>query len=510
LPELAASFRLEELPSRRTDRELVFGVIDKPDEQDQPVVAFRPDVDGNMAVYGASGSGKSTFLRTVAVAAGFSPARGGPCTVYALDFGARGLQMIESLPHVGAVIAAEDTERVVRLLRQLRATIDERAERYARAQASTIEEYRHRSGRQDEARILLLVDNFGAFRQAYEIGPMGRWFEVFQSIAGDGRSVGVHIVLSADRPGAVPSSLNSAIQRRLVLRLATDMDYSVLDAANDVLTAASPPGRGLMDECEVQVAVLGGDPNVATQAAQITRLGAAMERAGVQHVQRIASLPDVIVPGEMPDRIGGLPVLGVWDETLEPIGFEPRGVFLVSGPPQSGKSNTVAWMVEAMRRHDRQCTLALFGTRRSLLVGATEWEHVAITPDDMEELASDLADRVGADDPATASLVIVVEAVGDLLNGPADLPLQDLLKACRALDRFVIVEGESSSVASSWPLLQAVKAGRYGISMQPQQVDGDGLYKTAFPRITQAEFPQGRGLYVRSGRVARVQVPLVM
>lgn len=510
LPELAASYRLEELPSRRTDSELVFGVIDKPDEQDQPVVAFRPDADGNMAVYGAGGSGKSTFLRTIAVAAGFSPARGGPCTVYALDFGARGLQMIENLPHVGAVIAAEDSERVVRLLRQLRATIDERGERYAKAQASTIEEYRARSGKQDEARILLLVDNFGAFRQAYEIGPMGRWFELLQSIAGDGRSVGVHLVLSADRPGAVPSSLNSAIQRRLVLRLATDMDYSVLDTANDVLTAASPPGRGLMDECEVQVAVLGGDPNVATQATEITRLGAAMERAGVPRVQRIASLPDRILPGEVPDRSGGLPVLGVWDETLEPIGFEPSGVFLVTGPPQSGKSNTVAWMVQAMRRCDTSCRFALFGTRRSLLMGVADWEHVAISPDDMEELASGLADRVGSDDPTTASLVIVVESIGDLLNGPADMALQDLIKACRAMDRFVIVEGETSSVASSWPLLQAAKAGRYGMAMQPEQIDGDALYKTSFPRTSRGEFPHGRGLYVRSGRVARVQVPLVL
>lgn len=509
LPELFASYRLEELPSRRTDQDLVFGVIDKPDDQDQPVVSFRPDVDGNMAVYGTGGSGKSTFLRSIAVAAGFAPARGGPCTVYALDFGSRGLQMIEDLPHVGAVISAEESERVVRLLRQLRATIDERAERYAKAQASTIEEYRTRSGRREEARILLLVDNFGAFRQAYEIGPMGRWFETFQSIAGDGRSVGVHIVLSADRPGAVPSSLNSAIQRRLVLRLTSDMDYTVLNTADDVLTAASPPGRGIMDECEVQVGVLGGDPNVAKQAAEIDRLGAAMERAGVQRVPRIASLSDRIVPAEMPDQAGGLPVLGVWDETLEPIAFEPAGVFLVTGPPQSGKSNTVAWMVDSLRRHDPTRSFALFGTRRSLLKGAASWKHMALTPDEMDAVATDLADRIGADDPSTASLVIVIESIGDLLNGPADMPLQDLIKACRAMDRFVVVEGETSSVGSSWPLLQAAKAGRYGIAMQPEQLDGDSLFKTGFPRISRAEFPQGRGMYVRSGRVARVQVPLV-
>ncbi len=54
-----------------------------------------------MAVYGTSGSGKSVFLRTIAVAAGYT-VRGGPCHVYGLDFGNRGLSMLESLPHVGS------------------------------------------------------------------------------------------------------------------------------------------------------------------------------------------------------------------------------------------------------------------------------------------------------------------------------------------------------------------------------------------------------------------------
>ena len=45
-----------------------------------------------------------------------SRVRGGPCHVYGLDFGNRGLAMLEPLPHVGSVIYASDHERVVRLL----------------------------------------------------------------------------------------------------------------------------------------------------------------------------------------------------------------------------------------------------------------------------------------------------------------------------------------------------------------------------------------------------------
>jgi S-DNA-T family DNA segregation ATPase FtsK/SpoIIIE len=226
-------------------------------------------------------------------------------------------------------------------------------------------------------------------------------------------------------------------------------------------------------------------------------------------VPRIASLPELVDPTSLPVEIEGRPVLGIWDETLQPVGFDPTGVFLVAGAPQSGKSNTVAWLVRSLLRCQPTHRFALFGTRRSTLVGAVDWDHRALTPDDMEDLATELTQLVTDDDPSTQGLVVVIESIGELLNGPADLPLQDLVKACRTMDRFVIAEGETSTIGSSWPLLQAVKSNRYGIAMQPEQIDGDNIFKTAFPRMNRAEYPQGRGLFVRSGRLARVQVPLV-
>jgi S-DNA-T family DNA segregation ATPase FtsK/SpoIIIE len=54
------------LPTGRRDDELVYAVADDPDHQAQPTIAFRPDEDGNLAVYGTGNSGKSTLLRTIA------------------------------------------------------------------------------------------------------------------------------------------------------------------------------------------------------------------------------------------------------------------------------------------------------------------------------------------------------------------------------------------------------------------------------------------------------------
>ncbi len=503
LPELADRYRLEALPTDRTDDTIVFGVADDPDLQRQPVVAFHPDADGNLAVYGTGGTGKSGALRSIGLAAGFGSTRGGPVWVYGLDFGSRGLQPLAPLPHVGSIIPGEDGERVQRLLRFLEGTIDDRGERFARAEAATISEYRRRSGRDDEARIIVLVDGVGAFRAEYEGGLLNRWWELFLTIAAEGRALGIHVVMSADRPSAVPSNLASSIQRHLVLRLASEMDYAIADVPADAYGAGTPPGRGFLDGREIQVGVIGGVGDLARQGTAIEHCGAAMVRNSSVAAPPIESLPTRVALSELGT---GRPVIGVSDDTLEPLAFQPEGAFLVAGAPRSGRSTTVATMVRSLAVHRPGTDFVLFGQRRSPLTSLTTWAASAHGPSEIEQLAVKLGTRLG--DAAGRSIVVVIEAVGELLDTEADVPLQHLVRACRDQGVFVIAEGETSSVGGSWPLLQAIKSTRFGIVLQPDQMDGDMLFKTPFPRTTRAEFPVGRGVMVQGGQVCKVQVAL--
>ena len=118
LNELAMTYDFSLLPNPRTDERLLLGVADDPARQDQPTVFYEPDKDGNMAIYGTGGSGKSAALRGIAIAAAVTP-RGGPVQVYGIDCGSAGLKMLEELPHVGGIIDGDDVERVGRLLRWL-------------------------------------------------------------------------------------------------------------------------------------------------------------------------------------------------------------------------------------------------------------------------------------------------------------------------------------------------------------------------------------------------------
>ncbi|QDZ15025.1 FtsK/SpoIIIE domain-containing protein [Humibacter ginsenosidimutans] len=505
LDELATAYDLSML-RQRTDAELLLGVADVPERQEQVPVYFEPDVDGNIAIYGTGGSGKSSVLRTLACSAAITP-RGGPVWVYALDFGAGSLRMLDQLPHVGAVIKGDDIERVVRLFRMLRAQLDDRAPRFAEANASNITEYRQLAGRPDEPRILLLLDGFPSFREDFEVAAnRAPSYETFRDVLTDGRQLGMHVAFTADRAGAVPGAVGSSVQRKVVLRLADD-GYSLLDAPGDVLSASSPPGRAIVDGMETQIAVLGGTSSVSEQSAKVGKLAEAMARAGVTTPPAIGSMPTEYAQSTLPDRVNDFPVLGIGEQDLEPVGFDPTGTMVLAGPPASGRSTAFLSVAQALHRFDPGFQLYYLGNARSPLVRAYPWADVATTVEEVGGIAKDLLGAV-TDVGSADRFGIFIESIGDFLQSTADAPLVELIKAVRRSSHFLLAEGETSGWGSSWGLMAEVKNGRRGLLLQPESMEGDLLLKTPLPRFARSEFPPGRGMYIAKGTFERVQVPL--
>jgi S-DNA-T family DNA segregation ATPase FtsK/SpoIIIE len=506
LPELAPAYDFSKLPSRRTDTELVLGVVDDAAQQAQPTVSYLPDRDGNMAVIGTGGSGKSTALRAVAVSSAITM-RGGPVQVYGLDFAAGGLQMLEVLPHVGAIISGDDEERVARLLRWLRDLVDDRAVRYAEARAGGIVDYRRLANRPDEARIILLLDGMGAFREAFESSVTSPWFSVFSQIATDGRAVGVHVVVSGDRSGSIPMSLSSSIQRRLVLRLANADDYAMLGVDSDVLSPASPPGRGILDGSEVQIAVLGGDGNVAIQGRELEALAEAMITAGVPAAPSIERLSDSIPASSLPASIGGKVMIGVADDDLKPVAIEPFGSFVISGPPGSGRTTALETIARGLAAGHPSTKLFLLSTRRSALARIGIWANAADTPASISKAVAELTKMTELGDLVPGTVALFLENLSDFSGTPEEYDLEALIKTLLKQGQFVVAESETSSWAQSYTLGSPMKAGRKGIVLQPDDGDGE-LLNTSIGRIRRGSFPAGRGFLIGQGRSRRLQVAL--
>lgn len=508
LDELAATFDQTKL-SQRSDARLVMGVVDVPERQDQVPFFFEPDTEGHLAIFGTGGSGKSVALRTLAVSAGITP-RGGPVHVYGLDAATGGLRMLEALPHVGAVISGDDTERIERLFGMLRAELDRRGDTYAAAGASTLTEYRSLAGKPDEPRVLLLVDGFPAFRAAFE-GIPGRAeaYRAFQQVLTDGRGLGIHVALTADRGQSVPTSLQAMIQRRVVLRMADEDGYALLGVPRDVLSPASPPGRAIIDDHEAQIAVIGGTPSTKDQSLAIERMAEAMVRRGTAEAPAIRSLPTEYTADVLPPATATGVAIGLSDVDLGPYGIEPTGTFIVAGTPGAGRSNAAAAIAQQTLRAFPETPAFYIGDRRSPVASALPWKATAETGSAAMAVMTAVEDAADAVSGGGAVPLLVLEGIGEFATSIIEMNLSSLVKRAGRGEVFFVVVGELSEWTTNFGLLGEIKAARRGVILQPETIDGEVVLKTPFPRLVRGELPVGRGILAHRGKTVRIQFPLV-
>ncbi|MEY2847701.1 MAG: hypothetical protein RI885_366 [Actinomycetota bacterium] len=489
------------------DTRIPLALMDVPERQLQESAVFVPDRDGSLVVYGTSGSGKSTVLKTIGTAAGMRPDRG-RVQVFCLDFASGALGALAALPHVGSVVDGSDVERIQRLLRTLDQEMDRRAVSFSAASASSVQEYRELV---DPAmpRIILLIDNYPEFKKDWEVAPgRGPSYRTFMRILGEGRTLGLHTVITADRGNAVPSAVAANISKRVVLRMGDHSQYMLLGAPRDILDEQSPPGRAIIDGHEAQIAVLGGTSNAVEQTKALGALGDRLRGLGVRDLPEIGALPTMALTADLPAEVGGMPVFGIADDTLSARGFEPIGSFVISGPPASGRTNTLKALVVAMERFDPAVRLYHFGSRRADLKDFRPWLRSATRPEDEAELATELAGMVVSEAPGER-IMIVIEDIPHLADGPADRPMRALLQAMNNSEHLLIADAEITRASGSIGVLGEWKSARQGIVLKPDTYDGEAIFKTAFGRVKRSDFPVGRGIFVQAGQAVTMQVPFV-
>ena len=208
------------------------GLADLPERQGQQAVRYDPGgAGGNLGLAGAPRSGKSTFLQALVLALA-AEAGAGRRQFYCLDLGGGGLFELAALPHVGAVVGRGEAEAAARLLRDLRALLDERASlRRSRADERAWPE------------VFLVVDNAGQLRQT----APDLEFDLAE-LATAGLPFGLHVLLSANRWLDIRPQLLDALGTRWEFHLA-DPAESLSGRAAAARVAGGParprahPGR---------------------------------------------------------------------------------------------------------------------------------------------------------------------------------------------------------------------------------------------------------------------------
>jgi DNA segregation ATPase FtsK/SpoIIIE, S-DNA-T family len=510
LDELRAEPRGDDA-ANRPGRLVRIGLVDDPEHQDQYPAVVDLEEGGGLAIYGSGGAGKTTLLRTIAASAALDAGGGaGEVVVFGLDFASRALRNIEALPTVAGVATGDDLEAVTRVIALLAGELDRRRSLLADAQAETLSAFRDQG--HALPRILLLVDGYPNLSAAFTGGgysnPLDQWLDLFHRVVLDGRQVGIHTVLTADRRGGVPALLQAAIAHRIVLRQADESGYG--DHGITLARARGldlPPGRGLWQgDLLTQFACVSSAGDGPAQAAALASYGEALRAVTPGASIRTAPLPEVVEAIGEPDAGSAFVAgVGIADLTLEPVTVDlTHSHLLIAGLPQSGRSSAAALIADGL--HRRGVDLWVVGPSVSPLRGIAgasgrafgRGEALAGTLDELATLLETF--------PGTQPRLLVVDDL-DAMDDPALSALWERL--ARAEDLRVAATIETRNVAgfSMNALLNEVRKARRSLFLQPD--DAVEFFQTTGvkpPIRPGTPMPPGRGVLLVDRKPTLLQV----
>ncbi|MFT4127165.1 MAG: type VII secretion protein EccCb, partial [Gordonia sp. (in: high G+C Gram-positive bacteria)] len=498
LPPLAESPTVDTLvgdrdfgaPAAPGDLRVPIGVVDRPFEQRRDIhVLDLAGAAGNIAIVGGPQSGKSTAVRTLICAAAVThpPEQ---IQFYCLDFGGGSLTGIAGLPHVGSVAGRADMDAVRRTVAEVLAVIRAREERFTRAGIESMADYRRRRRVWHETGVPAAADAFADDRHgdvflvldgvAVLRGELELLDDQINTIAAQGLSYGVHLVVTAARWGEIRPALRDLIGSRVELRLGDAMDSDIGRRAA-ALVPAGRPGRGLApDGMHLLIGLprLDGDPSPGTlPAAAAQAVDVLVGAYGDRRAVPVRKLGTSITTAEVADLVaaqGGVlaaqqVAIGVGELELAPVilDFRAQPHLLAFADVEHGKTTLLRTIVTGLigTGTPEEVKIVLVDYRRTLL-GVVGGDHLAGYASSgenaatmMTQLAAYLTDRLPPEDLTVEQLrdgswwsgphVYVIVDDYDMVataTGNPLLPLVDLAAHGRDIGMHLILARRSGGL----------------------------------------------------------------
>ncbi|NIM94893.1 MAG: hypothetical protein GTO18_14425 [Anaerolineales bacterium] len=526
---------------RGTPLRVDIGIVDNPYNSEQRILSIDL-ARGPLVLFGASGWGKSTFLRTLmlALAATHSP---GDLQMYALDFGKGGLNAVKALPHLGASIDSTEEARVERLLRMLANILETR--RHKVMQYGSLAAYNAENPEDVMPAVLVIVDNFAEFKENYE-----HHIPMLLSLVRDGRAFGLYFAVTASQVGDLPGKLYNLFTERMSLKLPDTTEYIGIVGRgapnfNDVA------GRGVVNvnrtPLEFQTAVptqeLAEDEDLLLDEGGLYEdIAQAMSAAWTGDLpEPVEILPEVIMLEDIlalqedkPKSLQAVVGLNDLDRKPTSIDFEKLGPhFLIVGPPLCGKTTTLrTWILSLADLYppeelgmvivDPKKTLFQYGGDHSL----ADLPHVlgAISePEDAELLLKRLKseyDEAFIEDLTSWSgdpyldrdhrVVVIVDNYDEISSIASPMVVETLAEFGRKYGSeglHFVIGGSLGILRARDDLVKQVESPRYSLVLQDAEAVRSLGGKLPYGSVN-AEYPPGRGFVVKSVRVQLSQMAI--
>ena len=332
------------------------GLVDDPSTQSQYEFIHDFTSDGNMGVFGAPASGKTTTLASTVMSLA---AKNNPQLLQfqILDFGNNGLSALSRLPHTGNYVPFDDTELLGKVVEYLDKQLTERKTAFKEVGAFSHAMFNQIASEQDTPRlpaILVVIDNFDAAKE------LGDAFEAFLiRLARDGQSLGVNVLIAASRVNVLRQVTVASLRRKITHYQTETADVTAVVGRASV-QLSEQPGRMLVNLGEPLMAQVflpvehTGDLGYASALRELANsIAEGCSTIGSGSVKVVPAVIGIEDLGE--GWSSQTPSVGLCMASTNPKGFNSQvPIHVVVGPPASGKTNILRLLLaQQAERPDR-------------------------------------------------------------------------------------------------------------------------------------------------------------
>jgi len=324
-------------------------MVDVPEEQIQTEYVHDFQDDGNFAVFGASGFGKSTMLMNVALtlASNNSPSL---LNYFILDYGNSGLAQLRGLPHTADYLTFDDSEKLEKLVKLFAEELKNRKSLFASVNATNFRVYNEVAKSKLPA-ILLFIDNYDAIR---EISADLEEFLV--KLTRDGTGVGIYTIVAASRSNALRYSVLNNFKNKIALFMFDESDITAITGRSSYKLPEAR-GRAMIKLKDVHVAQsylpapyendLEYAKAVGKIVSGISERNTASKATGVRVVPEVVTYADLAPYIKVEEKQA---VLGFNTETTDPVYLDMSITCqLVVGASSTGKTNVLKLVAEQFK-----------------------------------------------------------------------------------------------------------------------------------------------------------------
>lgn len=293
LDPLPEQLLYEDLPIENKDNfgTVTCGRLDLPHIQKQVNYDIDFVKNGHLAIYGSTGTGKSTLVQTIfyAMANKENPK---VFQSFIIDFNGGSLIGLSNMPQCAAYVTDESETKVNQVLNTIGQIITDRRAKFVEACCANYESYID-AGNCDMPIVLTVIDNYAAFREKmYKCEDL-----LVQNIAA-ARACGIYFIITGSSKGAIYYKVTDHISNKVVFSMNDTGSY------RDILNVPIPifpenvKGRALVVHekmiAEMQVAVPFDAESEANRTQQISAFYSSLaEKYGAIETYKVIEQSDI-------------------------------------------------------------------------------------------------------------------------------------------------------------------------------------------------------------------------